>query len=238
EVAYQQMMDSSPPLGPVAARTIAIRDERSIEIVSDDGTLLDGRLAVPEGATRAVVLAHPHPLYGGSMDDPVTLAIGRVLAERGVATLRFDFRGVGRSEGRYAGGALETQDVSAAVRVMKRALDVPVAVVGYSFGSWVALRAARERGGIDRLALVAPAAKLFEYEGSPRYERPLAIAIGDRDGFCDAPRARVLAARLGASIAVLSGEDHFFARSRRKLAELIAPFLVGNSDRIDEGALV
>jgi alpha/beta superfamily hydrolase len=230
------MMDSSPPEGPFA-RPAAIRDERPIEVLSEDGTLLDGRVAIPEGATRAVVLAHPHPLYGGSMDDPVTVAIGRILGARGIATLRFDFRGVGKSEGRWSGGGPEVSDVLGAVRTLSRLVDGPLAIAGYSFGSWVGLRAARGSAAVERLALIAPAASLFEYEGSPRYERPIAIAIGDRDGFCDAPRARVLAARLGASIAVLSGEDHFFARSRRKLAELLAPFLAGESDRIDEGAL-
>lgn len=233
-----RMMDSNPPSDPQPrARSLGVREERVIEIVADDGTVLDGRLAVPEGASRAVVLAHPHPLYGGSMEDPVTVAIGRLLGERGIATLRFDFRGVGRSEGRYAGGQREVNDVLGALRTMSRFVSGPIAVAGYSFGSWVALKAARRTDMVERLALVAPAASLFEYEGTPRYERPLAIAIGDRDNFCDAPRARVLASRLGASIAVLSGEDHFFARSRRRLAELLAPFLAGESDRIDEGAL-
>jgi alpha/beta superfamily hydrolase len=231
------MIDSTPPGPQPLPRPIGVRDERPIEVVADDGVVLDGRIALPEGASRAVVLAHPHPLYGGSMEDPVTVAIGRVLGERGIATLRFDFRGVGKSEGRYAGGQREVNDVLGALRTMSRFVTGPIAVAGYSFGSWVALRAARRTDMVERLALVAPAASLFEYEGTPRYERPLAIAIGDRDGFCDAPRARVLAGRLGASIAVLSGEDHFFARSRRRLAELLAPFLVGQSDRIDEGAL-
>lgn len=230
------MAASSPPQ-QLHARPIGLPGERAIEIVTDDGVVLDGRLASPEHARRAVVIAHPHPLYGGSMDEPVTLALTRILHERGAATLRFNFRGVGRSEGRHH-GTREIGDLLAAVA----RFTLPTAVVGYSFGSFIALQAARtQRASIDRVALVAPAMSILDYDrlpdGGARYERPIAVALGDRDGFADPPRARVLAGRLGASIAVLSGEDHFFARSRRRVAELLAPFLLGERDRIDEGDL-
>ncbi len=226
-----------------------LRGERPIEIVTDDRLVLDARIASPEGASRVVVLAHPHPLYGGSKDEPVTTALTRILAEHRAATLRFDFRGVGRSEGRHGGGPPEIHDLIAAVRTAARELPgLPISVVGYSFGSWVALQAARtHRVAIDRVAIVAPAATILRYDEMPpagfgfdraaRFERPVAIALGDRDVFCDVPRARVLAARIGASIAVLSGEDHFFAKSRRRVAELLVPFLLGTRDRIDEGSV-
>lgn len=234
------MISSTPPFEP---RPLSVPGERSIEILADDGTLLDGRIAVPAGAARIVVAAHPHPLYGGSMQDPVTVAVTRVLAEHGAATLRFDFRGVGRSEGRHQGGVPEVGDLVGAIRYATRALPgAPVSVVGYSFGSWVALQTARAHVvPIERLALIAPATTILAYDallpGGRRFEAPVAVALGDRDGFCDVPRARVLSQRLGGSIAVLSGEDHFFGRSRRRLAELLAPFLLGARDRIDEGAL-
>jgi len=226
---------------PLLPRQIPVPRERTIEIVSEDGTALEAFLAVPEGATRGVVIAHPHPLYGGSMDDPVTLAFARILAERHAATLRFNFRGVGRSGGRHAGGVPEVSDALAAVHAL--AAYVPtVAVVGYSFGSWVALQAARaHRAPIDRVALVAPAMTILAYDApvaeGRRFEGPLAMVLGDRDAFSQPARARVLAGRIGASIAVLSGEDHFFSRSRRRVAELLAPFLLGARGRIDEGDL-
>jgi alpha/beta superfamily hydrolase len=233
------MVESAPP--PLAARVVPVPRERALEILTDDGYQLDARLVVPEGASRGVVIAHPHPLYGGSMDDPLTAALARVLVEHGAATLRFNFRGVGGSEGRHGGGVPEIGDALTAVSTL--AAHVPtVSVVGYSFGSWVALQAARaHRASIDRIALVAPAMTILAYDtvrlGGSRFERPIAMVLGDRDGFSDPARARVLAARIGASIAVLSGEDHFFSRSRRRVAELVAPFLLGVRDRIDEGDL-
>jgi alpha/beta superfamily hydrolase len=226
---------------PVLPRPIPVPRERAIEIVSDDGTALEGCLAVPERATRGVVIAHPHPLYGGSMDDPVTAAFARILAEQRAATLRFNFRGVGRSGGRHGGGVPEIDDAIAAVRALGEHVET-VSMVGYSFGSWVALQAARShRAAIDRVAIVAPAMTILSYDapvdGGRRFERPVAMLLGDRDAFSQPARARVLAQRIGASIAVLSGEDHFFSRSRRRIAELLAPFLLGARDRIDEGDL-
>lgn len=242
-------MESAPPTPvltppPDGARPLGVRGERAIEVLADDGTLLDARVAIVERAERLVVVAHPHPLYGGSMDDPLTVALARVAAEHGASTLRFDFRGVRRSEGRHDGGRSEIFDLLGAVRAAARLVpSAPISVVGYSFGSFVALQAARTHAApIDRIALVAPAASILPYDVLPdhpsaaRYERPIAVALGDRDGFCDPTRARVLAGRIGASIAVLSGEDHFFARSRRRVAELVAPFLLGARDRIDEGS--
>ncbi|MBI2392881.1 MAG: hypothetical protein HYV09_25070 [Deltaproteobacteria bacterium] len=240
------MVASAPPR--IAAWPLAIPGERRIEVLSTDGTLLDGRLAVPERASRVVVIAHPHPLYGGSMDDPVVRALARVASERGAATLRFDFRGVGSSEGRHRGGDPEIGDLLGAVGVAARALPgATVSLAGYSFGSWVALQAARasmvseSRAPIDRVAMLAPALGLFAYDelprhaGARRFDGAVAIVAGDRDGLSDPVRARVLAARIGASIAVLHGEDHFFSRTRRRVAELLAPFLLGARARIDEG---
>jgi alpha/beta superfamily hydrolase len=234
---------TSSPVARVAPEgEVRAASERPVEVLADDGTLLDARFGAVEGARRVVVVAHPHPLYGGSMIDPVVLALARIAREHGASTLRFDFRGVGRSEGRHGGGEPEIADVIGAVRAARRLSGgAEVSLVGYSFGSWVALQAARAHAAeIERLALVAPAVTILPYERpahASRFERPIAIAVGDRDGFCTAPRARVLAQRIGASIAVLSGQDHFFARSRRRVAELLAPFLMGARDRIDEGAL-
>src|SRR6516225_6660796 len=71
---------------------------------------LEGRAVLPPGAPRAAIICHPHPQYGGDMDNSVVTAATQALAERGFATLRFNFRGVGESEGSYAGGRGEIDD--------------------------------------------------------------------------------------------------------------------------------
>lgn len=181
-------------------------------------------------ATRAVLLCHPHPLYGGTMHSAVVIAVAKVLAEAGdsVATVRFNYRGVGKSGGTYGEGKGETLDARAALRFMKASFPkATLAVCGYSFGTWVGLRAAALEGTVERVALIAPAVRLFDFvrEDASTFQGRLAIYLGDQDEFCDVAEAEELTASLGAKLTVFPGNDHFFLAGRRKLAEAVVPFL-------------
>jgi hypothetical protein len=119
--------------------------EVEVTIPSTDAAL-DGRLALPTSPRAGVVLCHPHPAFGGTMDASPIPMLGRALSSKGYATLRFDFRGVGRSTGTATGGDREGEDVLAAAAVLReRAID-PVCLFGYSFGAAAALDAVY-RGG-------------------------------------------------------------------------------------------
>src|SRR5206468_8662511 len=101
---------------------------------------LDGRLSIPAAASRAAVVCHPHPQYGGEMDNSIVVATAGALCRRGIATLRFNFRGVGRSEGRSGEGICELEDARAAVERMRGELpNVPIALGGYPCGAMVAM---------------------------------------------------------------------------------------------------
>ncbi len=181
-------------------------------------------------AERVVVLCHPHPLYGGTMHSAVVLALTRGLADRGeaVATLRFDYRGVGQSAGSYGSGLGETLDARAALRFARaRFPEAAIAVAGYSFGTWVGLRAAASEGTVERVALIAPAVRVFDFvrEDAAAFQGRLAIYLGDSDEFCDVAEAQALATALGAKLSVLPGNDHAFRAGRRKLADAVVPFL-------------
>lgn len=215
-----------PPEKPVRSPPVAVTGEEALRI----GTL-DARVHVPAAATRAVVICHPHPLYGGSMNSPVPLAIAKTLSDEVAGTVawaRFDFRGVGASAGTYDEGRGEVDDARAVIAHMRNvAPGVPVSVCGHSFGSWVALRAAGLEAGVDRCLLVAPSVRFFEFrEDAFVFAGDKTIFIGDNDEFCDVSEAQELATRLGAKLRVFEGFDHHFMKSRRDMAEAAVPVLV------------
>ena len=226
-------LERLPPVPAVPPRSppVAVRGEDTVRIPGlDGGPALDGRLHVPAHPVRAVVLCHPHPLYGGSMHSPVPLAITRTLADLAsekVAWLRFDFRGVGASEGKYDDGRGEVDDARAALAVLRReAPGVPVSLGGHSFGSWVGLRAASVDVEVERLLLVAPSVRFFEFHpGEVRFPGPVTVFVGDQDELLDVPEAEALAQKLGASLRVFEGFDHHFMKSRRAMAEAALPVL-------------
>lgn len=102
---------------------------------------LDGRLRVPVSPRAGVVLCHPHPAFGGNMDNSLIVNLADGLSQKGYATLRFDFRGVGRSTGKATGGDKEGEDVLAAADFLKGKGIQPLVACGYSFGAAVALEA-------------------------------------------------------------------------------------------------
>jgi alpha/beta superfamily hydrolase len=164
------------------------------------------------------------------MHSAVILALTRRLAEEGdaVATVRFDYRGVGESGGSYGEGRGETRDAQAALRLMRtRFPRAAIAVAGYSFGTWVGLRAASIEGTVERVALIAPAVRIFDFvrDDAEAFAGRLAIYLGDKDEFCDVAEAEALAAQLDASLHVLPGNDHYFLAGRRKLADAVVAFL-------------
>ena len=216
-----------PPEKPEASPPANVAGEKPIVFEGLPGEpSLEARVQIPDSAERAVVLCHPHPLYGGTMHSAVVLAIAKVLAEKGVATLRFNYRGVGASEGTYAEGIGETLDARAAIRDLRRRVPrAKLTMCGYSFGTWVGLRAAALEGGVERVCLIAPAVNIFEFikDDARSFQGKIAIFVGDDDEFCDVSEAQALAKDLGASLRVFEGADHLFMKSRRKLAEAVVP---------------
>jgi len=212
-----------PPDVPPRSPPVAVKGEVETRIGG-----LEARVHVPRAPKRAVVLCHPHPLYGGSMHSPVPLSIARVLAEARsevAAWVRFNFRGVGASAGTYDDGQGEVDDARAVIDHLRHlAPGVPVTVCGHSFGSWVGLRAAALDGHVERVLLVSPSVRFFEFrEEAFRFDAKKVIFLGDLDDYSDVEEGRALAARLGAEFRVFEWFDHHFMQSRRKMAEAALP---------------
>jgi alpha/beta superfamily hydrolase len=227
-------VDRLPPPPEVVTRSppVAVAGEVAATV---SGSLpgaprLDARVHVPAHARRGVVICHPHPLYGGSMNSPVPLALAKVLSDEAaddVAWARFDFRGVGASEGVYDDARGEVDDALSVMAYLRAAVPgVPLSVCGHSFGSFVALQAAARDQHVDRLLLLAPSTRFFAFrERVPSYPGDTTIFLGDRDEYCDVDEGRALAEELGAELHVFEGFDHHFLKSRRAAALAALPII-------------
>jgi alpha/beta superfamily hydrolase len=221
-----------PPAEPTRSPPVTVAGEVEMRIAGlVGGPSLESRIHAPPGAVRAVVLCHPHPLYGGSMHSPVPLAIAKALSEEArdrVAWARFNFRGVGTSVGSYGDGHGEVDDALAVIEHLRRLTPgASVAVCGHSFGSWVGLHAAAAAGAVvDRVLLVSPSERLFAIGSEAlQFSGHKTIFIGSEDPYCDVDEARALADKLGAELRIFDGFDHHFMKSRRALAKAALPVI-------------
>jgi alpha/beta superfamily hydrolase len=176
---------------------------------------------------KGVVITHPHPLYGGSMHNPVVETVARVYQRAGYSTLRFNFRGVGQSQGSYDAGRGEQEDVKAALNYLASQGRTVLDLAGYSFGAWVnaLLGAAEDR--ICSMIMVSPPVAFFDFQDVRRLPALQCVITGDRDQFA-APD--LIAAVLShwnpeASLQIIKGADHFFGGYTEKLASVLVASL-------------
>jgi alpha/beta superfamily hydrolase len=172
-----------------------------------------------EGPQAGVVLCHPHPLYRGTMDHEVILSLSRELVRRGFAVLRFNFRGVGRSEGAFAHDKGETEDVRGAVKFLaaQEGMDPQrLYLGGYSYGAYIALRAAPSVAvkafvGVG-LPLDAPTRDWEGYDLAAATKIPLLLISGDQDVFSHVDSLKQLQQRMGDRLRLhlIAGANHFF----------------------------
>lgn len=149
-----------------------------------DGVTLEGLLE--KGPNKgAVVLLHPHPLYGGEMRNPVIKVLKKAAFEEGLSTLRFNFRGVGKSSGSYGEGIKEKEDLKGALDyLLSLGIERPFIVGGYSFGSMVAAKTSKEDTKIDMLVLVSPPLSMDGFEEVLAFKGPKLVIVGDQDDLC------------------------------------------------------
>lgn len=190
-------------------------------VIAGPSGALEALIEVPRdyAMARCAVLCHPHPLMGGTMQNKVVHSAARALHERGYATLRFNFRGVGSSAGTFDEGRGETGDCLAACDTARGLWPgASLSLVGFSFGSFVACRAAQHET-VRELILIAPPVARFEFAGLALQPHPTVVIQGDADDVVLAEDVVRWAQSLKppAPIAMIGGAGHFF---RGKLAEL------------------
>jgi hypothetical protein len=192
------------------------------------GTLiLEGDVRMHAGGTRGAVICHPHPQYGGDMDNPVVRVLADALYEVGWATLRFNFRGVGGSRGGYGGGVGEADDVRAAIDFfVTRGGIERVLLAGYSFGAMLALQVGAKLPAAEGLIAVAPPLSFASLESVATCAKSKLFIVGDRDEFCDLARLSRQLERVAGpkALRVIRGADHFLFGQEAALAEAVRTF--------------
>ena len=197
-------------------------------LATADGLSLEAQWAMPAEPRNRVVIAHPHPQHGGNMHSLVVSTLFTYLVDSGCAVLRFNFRGVGSSEGEHDFGEGEQLDVRAAVQKMADAGDeqCPLVLAGWSFGADMALTCdAPELAG---WFLVAPPLRVvnadrFKAAADPR---PKWLAVPERDQFNPPDQAQAAVADwANTEIHPIGGADHFLVGRTDRLNELIDDYL-------------
>jgi uncharacterized protein len=195
----------------------------NLEVLIEEAGAMQAGAVCTGAADSYAVICHPHPLYGGTMDNKVVTTLARALNEVGIPSLLFNFRGVGHSEGAFDQGNGETDDAGAvadygAARWPGRSL----VIAGFSFGGYVALRLALARPA-SRLITVAPAIQRFDVTAAAVPDCPWLVVQGDADDVVD-PKAVVDWARglvPPPKLAVLPGVGHFFHRHLQELRDAV-----------------
>lgn len=180
-------------------------------------------IPVAERYERVALVCHPHPLYGGTMTNKVVHMSARALHELGIPTLKFNFRGVGRSDGTFDEGFGETQDGLCALREIEaRFPQAALVLMGFSFGSFIAYKLAKMHPA-ERLILIAPPVQRFDFARESPPTIPWSIIQGDHDDLVDHHAVLSWSNTLTPPphVELLLGAEHFFHGRMTELKDCV-----------------
>jgi len=217
-----------------------MKDAPARTLIEGAAGSIECAIATPGEPRGVAVIAHPHPLYGGTMDNKVITTLAKVYAEAGFATLRFNFRGVGGTEGSHDEGRGETEDM---LRVVEHARSLhptlPLHLAGFSFGGAIATRASAT-ADFAQLVLVAPGFRRITEAGmgdAPDPNDPTlgeigrhtpqntVVVHGDLDDTVPLSDSIAWAAAREVPVVVVPGGEHFFHRKLHILREIVARWI-------------
>ena len=178
--------------------------KKAVDIPVGD-IMLEGMVGYKEKTKTApgIIICHPHPQFGGSMNNNVVWALFEKFAVLGYVVLAFNFRGVGRSGGTYGEGKGEVDDVIGSVNWLTRfpqSSGTRLGLLGYSFGARVGLQAAAKEPRIQCCGAIAPPLAMFSFDSMDQYERPTFVVSGKKDTFCPFDQTSELLAKLQITI--------------------------------------
>jgi alpha/beta superfamily hydrolase len=205
-------------------------EERAIAIagLEEASAALEGIYVAGQGPDAAgAVIAPPHPLYGGSLESPVVAEVAYACARVGIASVRFNWRGVGASAGERSGEPADADaDYAAAVDYLAETVSGPLLASGYSFGAAAAVRAAARTPRIRRLVLVAPPPSLLDAEALAAFSGRALLVAGGRDELASASRLEPLVdGEVRRALEVIPEADHFFMDGLATLGRVVGEWL-------------
>ena len=174
---------------------------------------------------KGVVITHPHPLYGGDMYNLVVETIVHVYNIKGYSTLKFNFRGVGKSQGQYDNGVGEQKDVLAALSFLADIGVEKIALAGYSFGAWVNAHAVIQEGiFVENMMMVSPPVGFMDFNAINAMNLLKFVITGSRDDIApvDAVKKMLPIWNPDARFEIIDGADHFYGGYLEQLESLLS----------------
>ncbi|UCH22055.1 MAG: alpha/beta hydrolase [Deltaproteobacteria bacterium] len=180
-------------------------------IFQSENYRLEGLIDKGDG-DQAIIITHPHSLYGGNMKNYVVESICRVYREKGYTTLRFNFRGVGNSKGNFENGLGEQKDVLAAYAYLLNSGLEKIDLAGYSFGAWVNAMTVREDLTVNRMVMVSPPVGFMDFGPITLISCLKLVITGSRDEIAPANMITEMLPTWNpeARLEVINGADHFY----------------------------
>ena len=194
-----------------------------------EGSTIEGLLSADKGTSKgAIIVCHPHPLFGGDMHNMVVVDIARIATMWDFSSLRFNFRGVGESTGGFGGGISERKDVKGAIDFLEeRRNPTVILLAGYSFGAIVCLPVGADDERVGGLIGVAPPLEMFDFGFLRDCKKPKLFICGEYDTICPPSKMGELFQVLPdpKRLRILPGIDHFFFGKRGLLEGAVGDFL-------------
>ncbi len=203
-------------------------------IFSGPAGRLEGRYQPGKTDTAPIALIlHPHPQYGGTMDDKVTYYLYHAFAHRGFATLRFNFRGIGRSQGEFDNGIGELSDAASALDWLQsmNANSTGTWVAGFSFGAWIGMQLLMRRPEIKGFISVAPPANLYDFSFLAPCPSSGLVIQADQDDLVTPISVHKLVEKLKTQKSIkidhdiIKGANHFFESELNTLMTSVNKYL-------------
>ncbi|NBX74233.1 MAG: alpha/beta fold hydrolase [Alphaproteobacteria bacterium] len=195
---------------------------------------LEGRYKQGKSPTAPIaIILHPHPQHGGTMNNKVCYAMYNIFAERDFSVMRFNFRGVGRSQGRYDRGEGELSDAAAAMDWLLQHNKNPrsIFVAGFSFGAWIGMQLLMRRPEIDSFISIAPPANMLDFTFLAPCPTSGLIVHGDQDEIVPEMHVGKLINKLthqrdiNIDYRIIKGGDHFFNNHLNQLNDEVADYV-------------